>query len=350
MTTMASPPPRAVRTPPTSSDVARAAGVSRATVSYVLNDTEGGRVSEATRERVREAARQLGYVPHASARALRSGRSGIVLLTAPAVTLGPLFAREFAGLQQALAELGHTAVLYGPTGTRGAQAARSWAELRPDAVLSLMDESLDADAVAVLHQAGVKAVLDFGPAPVAGAHALVTDEEQIGFHAGTHLLAVGSRTLGVIMPADSSLRGFAEPRLAGVERAVRAHGTGTVVRQELSLDEEAALRWARQCAADGPDGLFAYPDGLFAYNDEYAALAVRALQDAGLRVPEDIAVVGADDLLIGRLLRPRLTTVRLDYLPSREIAQLLDRLIGAPDTAPETHDMLRARLVVRESA
>ncbi|MGB8946375.1 MAG: LacI family DNA-binding transcriptional regulator [Streptomyces sp.] len=343
MTTMAPSPPRPVRTPPTSSDVARAAGVSRATVSYVLNNTEGGRVGEATRERVREAARQLGYVPHASARALRSGRSGIVLLTAPAVTVGQLFARAFSELQQALSDLGHTAVLYGPTGTRGAAAGRSWAELRPDAVLSLMDDSLDEDAVAVLHQAGVEVVLGFGPAPVPGAHALVTDEEQVGFHAATHLLATGRRTLGVIMPADSSLRGFAEPRLTGVERAVRAHGAGTVVRHDLALDEEAAQGWARQCTADGVDGLFAY-------NDEYAALAVRALQDTGVRVPEDIAVVGADDLLIGRLLRPRLTTIRLDYMPSREIAELLDRLIGAPETPPETHDMLRARLVVRESA
>ncbi|MFE2356715.1 LacI family DNA-binding transcriptional regulator [Streptomyces parvulus] len=335
--------PRPGGTPPTSSDVARAAGVSRATVSYVLNDTEGGRVSEATRERVREAARQLGYVPHAVARALRAGRSGIVLMTAPAVTVGPLFARMFAELQQALSELGYTAVLYGPTGVRGADAGRRWAELRPDAVLSLRDDSMDADAVAVLRQAGVKVVLGFGPVPVEGAHALLTDEEQVGFRAATHLLAAGRRTLGVIVPADTSLHGFAEPRLAGVERAARAHESATVVRQELALDEEAAPRWARQCAEDGVDGLFAY-------NDEYAALAVRALQDAGLKVPEDVAVVGADDLLIGRLLRPRLTTVRLEYMPAPDIARLLDRLIGAPGTPPETHDMLGARIVARDSA
>ncbi|MGE6738362.1 substrate-binding domain-containing protein, partial [Streptomyces sp. NPDC059900] len=185
--------------------------------------------------------------------------------------------------------------------------------------------------------------LGLGPAPVAGAHALVTDEELVGFYAASHLLATGRRTLGVVMPADSSLRGFAEPRLAGAERAVRAHGAGSVVRQDLALDEEAGPSWARRCAADGVDGLFAY-------NDEYAALAVRALLDTGVRVPQDIAVVGADDLLIGRLLRPRLTTVRLAYMPSREIAGLIDRLIGAPETPPESHDMLRARLVVRESA
>ncbi|WP_217251083.1 LacI family DNA-binding transcriptional regulator [Streptomyces sp. AC602_WCS936] len=335
--------PRAAGTPPTSGDVARAAGVSRATVSYVLNDTEGGRVSEATRHRVREAARQLGYVPHAVARALRAGRSGIVLLTAPAVTVGPLFAQAYADLQQALAELGHTAVLYGPTGARGAGAGRRWAELRPDAVLSLMDDSMDEDAVAVLHKAGVEVVLSAGPVPVPGAHALVTDQEQVGFRAVEHLGAAGRRTLGVLVPADASLRAFAESRLAGAERAARAQGAVTVVRQELAMDEDAARGWAQRCAEAGTDGLFAY-------NDEYAALAVRALQDTGRRVPEDVAVVGADDLLIGRLLRPRLTTVRMDYLPPREIAGLLDRLIGAPGTPPETHDMLRTTLVVRESA
>ncbi|MFF9623601.1 LacI family DNA-binding transcriptional regulator [Streptomyces griseosporeus] len=329
--------------PPTSGDVARVAGVSRATVSYVLNNTESGRVSEATRQRVREAARQLGYVPHAVARALRAGRSGIVLLTAPAVTVGPLFAQAYADLQQALAELGHTAVLYGPTRGRGAEAGRRWAELRPDAVLSLMDDRMDEEAVAVLHRAGVGVVLSSGPVPVPGAHALVTDQEQVGVRAVEHLVSAGRRTLGVVVPDDASLRTFAEPRLAGAERAARAGGGITVVRQDLALDEDAAARWAERCAADGIDGLFAY-------NDEYAALAVRALQDHGVRVPQDVAVVGADDLLIGRLLRPRLTTVRMDYMPAREIAALLDRLIDAPDTPPETHDMLRTGLVVRESA
>jgi len=341
---MASTPARrATATPPTSGDVARAAGVSRATVSYVLNNTKGGRVSEATRERVREAARQLGYVPHAVARALRAGRSGIVLLTAPSVTVGPLFAQFFAELQLALSELGHTAVLYGPTGLRGAEAARRWAELRPDAVLSLMDDSLDEDAVAVLHRTGIGVVLSAGPVPVPGTHALVTDQKQVGQRAVEHLVAAGRRTISVIVPADASLRGFAEPRLAGAETAARAHASVTVVRHELTLDEDAATRWAGLCAEAGIDGLFAY-------NDEFASLAVCALQDAGLRVPENVAVVGADDLLVGRLLRPRLTTVRMDFTPAREVAALLDRLIEAPETPLETHVHLRTGLVVRESA
>lgn len=98
-------------------------------------------------------------MPHAVARALRAGRSGVVLLTAPAVTAGPLFAQFFAELQSALSELGYTAVLYGPTGYRGAEAARRWAELRPDAVLSLMDDSLDEHGVDVLHRAGIGVVV-----------------------------------------------------------------------------------------------------------------------------------------------------------------------------------------------
>ncbi|MGW6139271.1 LacI family DNA-binding transcriptional regulator [Streptomyces sp. NPDC055144] len=330
-------------TPPTSEDVARAAGVSRATVSYVLNNTRGGRVSEATRERVREAALQLGYVPHAVARALRAGRSGIVLLTTPAVIAGPLFAQYFAELQLALSELGYTAVLYGPTGHRGAEAARRWAELRPDAVLSLMDDSLEEQAVALLHRAGIGVVVSAGPVPVPGAHALVADQMQVGAMAVEHLVAAGRRKIGVIVPADASLRGFAVPRLSGAEAAARAHASVTVVRQELALGEEAAVRWAELFVKTGADGLFAY-------NDEYASVAVRALQDAGLRVPEDVAVVGADDLLIGRLLRPKLTTVRMDFTPAREIAAMLDRLIGAPDTPAETRSYLRTGLVIRETA
>ncbi|MGW1288141.1 LacI family DNA-binding transcriptional regulator, partial [Streptomyces sp. NPDC002586] len=76
---------------PTSADVARLAGVSRATVSYVLNNTSAVRISEPTRRRVHEAARELGYVPHAAARSLRAGHSRMVLMPAPAIPVGSLY-------------------------------------------------------------------------------------------------------------------------------------------------------------------------------------------------------------------------------------------------------------------
>ncbi|MFD4728027.1 substrate-binding domain-containing protein, partial [Streptomyces seoulensis] len=91
-------------------------------------------------------------------------------------------------------------------------------------------------------------------------------------------------------------------------------------------------------------------DAVFAYNDEYAMLLMRALEDAGLRVPEDIAVVGADDLMLGRLLRPRLSTVRLELPSGRELAGLVDHAVRHPGAEPEVRTVLDATLVHRASS
>ncbi len=125
----------ASRSVPTSADVARLAGVSRATVSYVLNNTSAVRISEPTRRRVHEAAKELGYVPHAAARSLRAGHSRMVLMPAPSFPVGPLYSRFIGELQWALGRLDYTVVQYGSVGEYGDEAARAWAELRPVAVL-----------------------------------------------------------------------------------------------------------------------------------------------------------------------------------------------------------------------
>src|SRR5690606_29882683 len=120
-------PPAPTRSVPTSADVARLAGVSRATVSYVLNNARAVRISEPTRRRVREAARELGYVPHAAARSLRAGHSRMVLMPAPAFPVGPLYRRFIDELQAALSLLDYTVVQYGTIGVHDDEAARAWA-------------------------------------------------------------------------------------------------------------------------------------------------------------------------------------------------------------------------------
>lgn len=89
---------------------------------------------------------------------------------------------------------------------------------------------------------------------------------------------------------------------------------------------------------------------MFAYNDAYAMLLMRALQDAGIEIPAETAVVGADDLLLGRLLRPRLSSVRMELATSQPLADLVDRLVRHPGGVPERHDLLRARVIPRESS
>ncbi|MER5771881.1 LacI family DNA-binding transcriptional regulator [Streptomyces sp. NPDC001985] len=336
------PKQSAERSVPTSADVARLAGVSRATVSYVLNNTSSVRISEPTRRRVREAAEELGYVPHAAARSLRAGHTRMVLLPAASFAVGPLFHRFFHELQWALRRLDYTVVQYGSLGLGGDEAARAWAELRPVAVVSLGEVGLTPHGVDVLKRSGAKAVITLAPRRVEGAHSLVMDQTGVGSCAVTHLIQRGRRAIGVVMPREPGLEHFSEPRFEGARRA--AAGSGAHVEPlELSYDEESA-----STLAAGWRGLGL--DAVYAYNDDYATLLMRALQDEGIDIPGETAVIGADDLLLGRLLRPRLSTVHIDMVTGRLLAELVDRVVRDPEDRPELHDLMGARAVHRESS
>lgn len=330
------------RAVPTSADVARLAGVSRATVSYVLNNTSAVRISEPTRRRVREAAEELGYVPHAAARSLRAGHSRMVLLPASHVPVGPLYSQFFNEFQWALRRLDYTVVQYGSVGMEGEEAARAWAELRPVAVVSLGEVQLTGQGVEILKRSGARAVITLGTQEVEGTHALVMDQGRVGEVATAHLVESGRRRIGVVIPEEPGLAMFSGPRLDGARRAVEGTDV-TVVPLPLRYEEESADALAARWRELGLDAVFAY-------NDEYAMLLMRALQDAGVAVPEDTAVVGADDLLLGRLLRPRLSTVRIDMVLGRELAELVDRAVREPESPPRTRALLASQVVRRESS
>ncbi|WP_426567700.1 LacI family DNA-binding transcriptional regulator [Streptomyces canus] len=339
--TPAPTPSSAPRSVPTSADVARLAGVSRATVSYVLNNTSAVRISEPTRRRVHQAARDLGYVPHAAARTLRAGHSRMVLMPAPPVPAGPLYSQFVHDLQGALSRLDYTVVQYGACGLHGDDAARAWAELRPVAVL-VPGPGLGPQGVALLKRSGARAVVTLGSEPVEGAHALLLDHAGVGRCAVGHLYARGRRRIGVVVPEEPGTRMFSAPRLSGARAAL--HGTdATVTELPLAYTEESAAALAARWPGLGLDAVFAY-------NDEYAMLLMRALQDTGVRVPEDTAVIGADDLVLGRLLRPRLSTVRIALPSGRDLAGLVDRAVRNPGAAPESHEMFEATVVDRDSA
>ncbi|MEU0144649.1 LacI family DNA-binding transcriptional regulator [Streptomyces sp. NPDC006288] len=328
---------------PTSADVARLAGVSRATVSYVLNNNTTVRISEATRRRVREAAADLGHVPHAAARSLRAGHTRTVLLPAVRAAAGHLYQRLLTGLESDLRRLDYTVVQFGGAGLDADEAVQAWAELRPVAVVAPGGIDLTPYGIGVLTRSGAKAVITLGPQPVEGAHALVMDQAEVGGCAARHLLARGRRRIGVVVPQEPGLAAFAEARLAGAVRAVRESGVGNRVRPlPLRYEEASAADLASRWRALGLDAVFAY-------DDEYAMLLMRALQDAGIRIPSETAVIGADDLMLGRLLRPRLSSVRSELATAQPPAEMIDRLVRNPGGTPERHYLLRAAAVPRES-
>lgn len=323
---------------PTSADVARLAGVSRATVSYVLNNAEAVRISEPTRVKVRRAAEELGYVPHAAARSLRAGHTRIVLLPTSHVPVGPLYSTFLNELQWALRRLDYTVVQYGSLGLTGDEAARAWAELRPVAVISLGEITLSAHNVATLKRAGARAVITMGPLGVPGAHALVMDQREVGARAAAHLVERGRRRIGVVVPEEEGLELFSGPRLEGARSVAGAE----IETFPMAYSEESAAALAARWRGLGRDAAFAY-------NDEYAMLLMRAFQDEGLGIPEDVAVIGADDLLIGRLLRPRLSTVQIEMPTGDHLASLVDRAVREPSEVTQRHDLMAAKAIRRES-
>ncbi|MFJ9933559.1 LacI family DNA-binding transcriptional regulator [Streptomyces virginiae] len=310
----------------TSADVARLAGVSRATVSFVLNDTQGHRVSANTRARVLDAAKQLGYVPHAAARSLRAGRSNLVLMPASISAVGRLVSDWVDDLHSELDRLGYTAVLHAGRFADPVDAARAWAELRPAAVVALDGDRFTAQAADLLTRAGVRGLLAFAAHPVEGVHTIGFDHTRIGATAAEHLIARGRTRIGVVMPQERGLGTLAEPRLAGAE-SVAARHPATVTPLELAYTRESALDLARRWPSLGLDAVFAY-------NDEYAALLLHAFRAEGIAVPDDVAIVGCDDLVLSALQQPALTTVRLELPSAARIAEAVHELVETGTAAP----------------
>ncbi len=155
----------------TGQDVAERAGVSRATVSYVLNDAPGQPISAETRSRVRAAAAELGYTPHAAARQLRTGESDLVLLALPPWPLSHAFNLCVAAFPQRLGELGYTALV--DAATLGiAHLEHTLTRVQPVALVA-SGEHLSEPLVARLRSAGTRAVFGFGDGPLGFAPAVV---------------------------------------------------------------------------------------------------------------------------------------------------------------------------------
>ncbi|GAA4980771.1 LacI family DNA-binding transcriptional regulator [Yinghuangia aomiensis] len=330
---------------PTSADVARAAGVSRTTVSFVLNDVPGSGISDATREKVLAAVRELGYAPNAGARALRAGTGNLVVYAMPRWPLGPAINSVIERTRAALADRGLVLLVHGDRSLTGTDAALAWAELRPRAVIADTDRCT-AESVDLLRRHGVRTVVLVGEEDVPFAPTVRLAQRKVGRVAARHLLDRGHRRIAAIVPTGD----LAEPgelRYAGLAAEVATTGLA-VARHDLGFDHDAALALARAWAAD-PDGR---PRALFAYNDEFAALMLRALRDAGLSVPGDIAVLGVDDTPLCELVQPRLSSVALhtsDFAEAhvRVLLELLDR--GPHEPWPELPEN-EPRVVVRDSA
>jgi len=324
-------------------DIAAHLGVSIATVSRVINGRPD--VSPRTREAVLAYVREQGYSTNRIARGLAGGRSGLVGLSLPYVH-SAYFGEIAAGASEALAE-------------REARLILSLTEHQHDREVTLLDRLMhnttdgallvlpsetNAELLAVRDQGYPFVVIDPMKPMDPSLPVVMSSHWHTGRVATEHLIMLGHRRIGVISgPADwvASL-----DRLAGFMMAMAA--AGLPVQSNLiqygDFESGSACRLAGELL-DSTDP----PTAIFAFNDNMAAGVMRAARDRGLRVPEDLSVVGVDDVEVTAYMTPSLTTVRQ---PLREMARvasvLLWRLIEG-ETVEAMRMELSTRLVVRES-
>jgi DNA-binding LacI/PurR family transcriptional regulator len=333
--------------PPTLEQVAALAGVSRATVSRVVNGSP--KVSPAVRAQVERAVAKLGYVPNRAARSLVTRRADSVALVVSEPHTRffsePFFAGVVRGVGAALAETGVQLLLLiaHDVGDRG-RLERDVVGGRVDGVL-LASLHGDDPLPGTLERAGVPAVLVGRPAGAGPASYVDADNRGGAGKAVDHLARRGRRRIATITgPQDM---GVGQDRLDGYRDGLAAAGLAAaddLVEAGDFTEEAGAAAMGRLLRRPGPP-----VDAVFAASDLMAAGALRALRAAGRRVPEDVAVVGFEDSAVARYAQPPLTTVRQ---PIEEMGRQATRLLLAK-IAGETGDMhliLDVELVVRASA
>lgn len=306
----------------TSADVARATGLSRATVSYVLNNTPHQVIPEPTRARVIEAAAALSYTPSAAARTLRSGRSDVILCLLPDWPIGTSVGLLLQGLSTSLAAEGLTFVAH-PRSPTDRPIREVWKSITPAAVVTF-EELSEADA-AGLRSAGIELTVALFGSNRRGPDVMSLPEQRAGRLQVEHLAATGHRDLGYAYPDDSRVAVFAEARLEGVRMACAELGLAEPRVRPIALRPEAAAQAVRTWRSERPA-----ITAVCAYNDEVALAVLAGTVRSGLSVPDDLAVIGVDDIPAAALALPPLTTVATDMTALADyIARTITTGLGA---------------------
>lgn len=319
-------------------DVARAARVSVATVSRTLNGSDT--VSAPTRHRVIAAASELRYVPHSGARSLSTRRTDTIGVLLPGLH-GEFFSELIRGIDSATRT--HALhLLLSPSHGDPIEAATVVRAMRGrvDAMLVMSPYADDDELSAALNGAAPLVLLG------SGANSQPYPSFEIDNRAGAvaitrHLIEAGHRRIAFVAgPSDNM---DAAQRLSGYRAALEAAGALTEQIVQGDFSEKSGLQAARRLLAAS------VPDAIFAGNDEMAIGCLAALREAGLRVPEDVALAGFDDIPVARFLDPPLTTAGV---PIAEIGrQAVECCVAILESgSPGAHRSFTPELVVRASS
>lgn len=316
-------------------EVAKRCGVSITTVSHALSGNRP--VNEETARRIREMVAELGYVPATTARNLRSGRTDVVGLMLPDIS-NTFFGKLARGVEDTATEFGYSLLLC-HTDFNTAREDRYLELLRArfiDGLVYVAGSLPDARRLGALATSFPVVLADEDVEGLPGACRVRADHQQGGRLAGAHLHHLGHRD-ALVVTGPTGLRSSEDRILGFAERFARA----TTIPGDFT--EQSGYRAVTDALADGR----AFTS-VFALNDLMAIGAMAALQDSGLRIPEDVSVIGYDDIQLVDRLSPSLSTIRQPAYDIGRVAaeRLLQRLI---DGTPFVDTTLPVELVVRSS-
>lgn len=312
----------------TLADVAARAGVSKTAASLVLNDRPGSRLSADVVGRVRAIAAELDYRPNPAARTLRQGRNRTIGFISDEVTITRYASAMIRGALDVAQRHEHT-VLIAETGTnregRG-RAIQVVADQRPSGLIFALMGAKQIDVPAVVE---TLPVVVLNGTSSAGHPAVLPGEYAAGSQVAEVLLTAGHRRIGIIgLPPTSELDPHLSvtvgERIAGIRETLGRVGVDPV---GITVPARATgIVWEPETGFDSTQRILTdHPEitGLICLNDRLAFGAYQAIQERGLRVPDDISVVSFDDDELAAYLRPPLTTARIPYLRMGEIAMAM---------------------------
>ncbi|HEX2980118.1 MAG TPA: LacI family DNA-binding transcriptional regulator [Anaerolineaceae bacterium] len=334
----------------TQSDVARAAGVSRFTVSCVINNLTGGnvRISEETRQRVLQAIQELGYRQNMLARSLRTNRTQIMAIMVQDLT-NPFYPRFIKGAQAVAQEYHYQIFIFDAN-----ESAESEAGFLDSLLQGWVDGAIlfnfrsKGEDILPLVEAGLRIVTIGARLDIPGISTVISSESQSVTQIMQHLLGQGHKRIAHLAGLQDSPPGIA--RLANYRKCLEKAG--------LPYDERL-VRYGN-FTADGVEGLiqslFAAPPAerptaLFAANDRMAIESMKCLQNMGLRVPEDVAVIGFDNIPAAAVVTPSLTTIdQKAFEWGRKAAETLLQGLASADEPADAIIRIPSELVLRRSA
>lgn len=337
---------------PTQVDVARKAGVSRATVSYVVNGLADGRVpiSEETRKRVLEAVEELGYEPDTRAQALRSGDTKTIGLIIPDIR-NPHFWENAEGVEQEARTSGYQLLLssmdlsaeYGEDIFKNLSGRRIDGLILMGSFIDQSDEAKNTLARVLKRRLPIVEISDRCNVDH-NVDCVVADYRAVTMEAMSHLLSLGHRRIGLIYGV--AMPELAVDRLQPYQESLQA--AGLPVGQDLIVHCGPTIEDGYQAALQLLK-LPERPTAIIAINDLLAMGVLRAAGDLGLHIPADLSLVSYDDIPEAKYLVPRLTTVSKDAVRlGREAVRLvLERI--QDHSRPRQRIDIPARFIIRES-